>query len=599
MEWVYQVQFIAAVPMPEALADGLGTTINGMCASPERYPAQVVAEAHTQGKRVLFSVPLIALTPQVYEQDEHRHLIEEACRDIEGNPSLVPWYYWEKKPVYSMCIYSEPFRDYLLDRCRDGINRGMDVVNLDEINTSVGLMNRKPGGSGFCHRCLARFRRHLATEAGDHDGDLVRASDEFLRKRLADDESLFLRYRRFHELEAFRVILDVIQELRFYARPRNPEFAISANVAYLGNLVKENGDLWGPMWGEYLDFVLMENIYQPDRRKPHLLLPRGKFTAWYRLGSAFTSRAPAWICPSIQVPRQLAGQKRTQYYLLMFLEAYANGGRWGYYWWPGVDVETRMKATVPERLKDYIHFITRYRDFYEGVSTQNRLAILYLDGGMLKRPDAHFKYVALAQALAEAGYQYDVIYAGDGVYASDDLDVERLKRYKALLVPESNHLTEIQAEKLAGVLAGDACQLIFFTKDQPDPRLAQAMAIDERLLFRFWMEYREEDRENIAASVSRYVSERILTSDPLVNGIRYVKDGKLIIHLINYNYDAGQDQVIPVENLSVQIPWEGSKDPDLRWLSLDGEQNIPCRVESGKAVWMIPKLDMYGMAILQ
>ena len=27
----------------------------------------------------------------------------------------------------------------------------------------------------------------------------------------------------------------------------------------------------------------------------------------------------------------------------MFLEAYANGGRWGYYWWPGVDPETRRR----------------------------------------------------------------------------------------------------------------------------------------------------------------------------------------------------------------------------------------------------------------
>jgi hypothetical protein len=32
-------------------------------------------------------------------------------------------------------------------------------VNLDEIMTGIGLMNRKPGGSGFCARCLARFRR--------------------------------------------------------------------------------------------------------------------------------------------------------------------------------------------------------------------------------------------------------------------------------------------------------------------------------------------------------------------------------------------------------------------------------------------------------
>ena len=41
----------------------------------------------------------------------------------------------------------------------------------------------------------------------------------------------------------------------------------------------------------------------------------------------------------------------------MFLEAYANGGRWGYYWWPGVDDETRRAATAPDALKDRIRFI--------------------------------------------------------------------------------------------------------------------------------------------------------------------------------------------------------------------------------------------------
>ncbi len=88
MEWIHHIQFISAVPMPEELAESYGTTINGMWASPEMRSKQMVEDAHRKGKRVLFSVPLIALTPQVYEREEHRHLVGEACRDIEGNPSL-------------------------------------------------------------------------------------------------------------------------------------------------------------------------------------------------------------------------------------------------------------------------------------------------------------------------------------------------------------------------------------------------------------------------------------------------------------------------------------------------------------------------------
>ncbi|HXL16510.1 MAG TPA: hypothetical protein VN961_03205, partial [Streptosporangiaceae bacterium] len=124
MPWFQQVQFISAVPMSQQAAADLGTTVNGMWASPEGRSAEAVAMLHSAGQRVLFSVPMIALTPGVYHGDAGRHLLDEVCRDIDGNQALVSWYYWEPEPVYSTCIYSPVFRRYLLDRCQDGIDRG-------------------------------------------------------------------------------------------------------------------------------------------------------------------------------------------------------------------------------------------------------------------------------------------------------------------------------------------------------------------------------------------------------------------------------------------------------------------------------------------
>src|SRR2546427_12679326 len=121
MEWYRQVQFIAAVPMPQDIADAYGTTVNGMWADPELCSAKDIAHARARGGRVLFSVPLIALTPKVYETEEHQFLLEEVCRDINGTRAQVPWYYWEDKPVYSVCINSPAFRRDLLDRCREGM----------------------------------------------------------------------------------------------------------------------------------------------------------------------------------------------------------------------------------------------------------------------------------------------------------------------------------------------------------------------------------------------------------------------------------------------------------------------------------------------
>ncbi|HEU4356804.1 MAG TPA: hypothetical protein VFT27_14540 [Actinomycetota bacterium] len=587
MEWYRQIQFVSAVPMPPEMADEFGTTVNGMWASPEFGSREEVTDLHEHGRRVLFSVPLIALVPRVYEEPGFEYLLDETCRDLAGRPSECGWYYWERKPVYAACIYSDAFRGYLLERCKLGVDQGMDVVNLDEIMTSVGLMTREARGTGFCSRCLGRFRSHLR-ETGD---ELADADDDVLLDRLWKDDDVLARYRAFHEREAFRVMTAFIADLRAHADATNPGFAISANVAYLGNFVERFGTLWGCLWGPHLAFILMENDYRLTHDEPHLILPRGKFTPWYRLGSAFTG-APNWICPSINVPRQLADEDRQRYYELMFVEAYANGGRWGYYWWPGVDPGTRRRATAPDVLKDHIRFIDANRDLYEQAETANDIAIVYLDGPIMRRPPLHMKYVALAQALAESGYQFDVVFVGDGEFNPDTLEPAALQRYRAVLVPEAQDLgagptAALEAYTHAG---GD---LVVFSESPIDAGRRE----DGEMLLDFWRGYGDEDRERIAATVKAFHGSRIETSDPTVNAIRYAWGDKLVVHLLDYGYDPETDTIRPATDVRVSVPWSGGE-ANARLLSLEGEADVPSRVEGDRLVIDVPKVDPYAVLVL-
>jgi hypothetical protein len=591
MEWYRHLQFISAVPMPPEWAEEFGTTVNGMWGAPENHTAEDVREAHRRGRRVLFSVPMVALAPAVWGDPRTAFLLEEVCQDIGGRPSECGWYYWERRPVYAACIYSEQFRRYLFERCRRGVDLGMDAVNLDEIMTSVGLMSRDPRGTGFCARCLARFRAHRGAV-----GDEVLAStdDEALRDRLWRDEDLYEDYRRFHEREAFSVVIAFIAELRAHAGSINPSFAISANVAYLGSFVAAFGRLWGCLWGPRLDFVLMENDYRIAHDQPHLILPRGRFAPWYRLGSAFDG-APTWICPSINVPRQLAGENRQRYYELMFLEAYANGGRWGYYWWPGVDPETRRRATAPDALKDHIRFIDAHRELFEHAIPMNDLAIVYLDGPILRRPPAHVKYLALAQALAELGYQFDVVFVGDGEFNPDDLDPATLQRYRAVLLPEARGLGAAPTAALE-TYARSGGELIVFSESPIDADLGRYE--DERMLLDFWQKYRQTDRNRIAATVARFEASRIETSDPAVAAVRYAVDGSLVIHLLDYAYDPGTDTVRPARDVRVSIPWTG-RSPVCTLSSLHGDVRIEARSEPGRVVVSVPTVDPYAILIVR
>ena len=609
MRWYRQVQFVAAVPMAQSAATELGVTVNGMWADQETFSDEVVAAAHARGQRIMFSVPLIALTPNVYQGRDTRHLLGEVCRDIEGNLAQVPWYYWESEPVYSACIYSPVFRRYILGRCLAGIDRLMDAVNLDEINTSAGLMSQKIGASGFCAYCLERFRTHLAQPAESAaaevapDAIIANLDDIALRGRLNGDEALYARYRRFHELEAFRVVVGLIADLRGYAASRNPEFAITANVAYLGNDARTRGALWGPMWGEHIDFVMLENVYRPEDGGQHLLLPRGKFTAWYRLGSGFGGHAPAWICPSIMVPRQLAGQARTGYYELMFLEAYANGGRWGFNWWPGVDDQARYAATVPGRLGEYIGFISQNKEYYQGAESANDLAIVYLDGCIGSSPGGHEKYLALSQVLAEAGYQYDVIYVGDSRFGGRPLSPDRLARYRALLIPEAAGLDSHDAETLGGYVANGGGEVVIYTGNpatheaSAGPRLGRREAEDP--LLGFWAGYGDDDRRRVLATVATLERSRVHSSDPQVNVISSAVGKKLILHLLNYHYDERADHVASVGDLRVRVPWPSGSEAVCTLLRPGREEPVDCSAENGDLVVRIPELDVYGLLIVR
>src|SRR5262245_39603851 len=123
MKWYRQVQFVSSVGLPPEEVEAFGTPVNGMWADPEGHSADDVTAAHERDRRVLFSVPMIALTPHVYEATPA--LVEEVCSDIDGKPSECDWYYWESKPVFAACIYSQAFRDYLMERCRLGVDREM------------------------------------------------------------------------------------------------------------------------------------------------------------------------------------------------------------------------------------------------------------------------------------------------------------------------------------------------------------------------------------------------------------------------------------------------------------------------------------------
>jgi hypothetical protein len=373
-------------------------------------------------------------------------------------------------------------------------------------------------------------------------------------------------------------------------------------VAGLGSGTR-GSKLWGAQWGQLVDFVLAEEYYMVrprgfEGRSDHKLLPRGKFLASYRLASSFRSHAPAWLTPQIFIPDQLRGTRTLNYYVLMFLESYANNGRFGFYWWPGVGKDTRRAATAPEEIKDYIRFISTNRQYYEGCATANQLLVIYANSAALANPEGHYKYLALAQALAEAGYQYDVSFSGDDDFTPSQLDPALLDKYRAVLVAEAAGLTSDQREALSAYAKRGGTVIVYSSHQLGSE--AGVTTLDDDRLMEFWREYRDDLRAAVVAPLEEFEGARVRTSDPLVNVVRYRKGEEYICHVLNYDYQEADDTVAAKHNVEIDLPWtEASRPTSVRWLSLQEEESLDCRVNGGRLSLTVPKLDPYGLAVIR
>jgi hypothetical protein len=357
-------------------------------------------------------------------------------------------------------------------------------------------------------------------------------------------------------------------------------------------MIESHGRLWGALWGPHLEFLLMENDYRIDRGDPHLLLPRGKFGPWYALGGAFRN-TPTWICPSINVPDQLSGEDHRRYYEWMFLEAYAHGGRWGYYWWPGVDEETRRQATAPDAIKDRIRFIDRHRELYEPDPSTNDLAVLYMDGPVLRDPKAHRKYVALAQAMGELGFQFDVIYGGDGTFNPDDLDPAVLSRYRAVLVPEARDIGPAPVATLEAYARGGG-ELVVFSESPLDPSAIRRE--DGEVLFDFYERYLDDDRARIGDLLAGYASSRIQTSDPAASVVRTAVGDRQVLHVLNDAYDPDTDTFTTRRDVRIRLP---RADGHATLVGPDGETPLASRTEDGTLEMELPELELYALIVVE
>src|SRR5262249_770208 len=183
------------------------------------------------------------------------------------------------------------------------------------------------------------------------------------------------------------------------------------------------------------------------------------------------------------------------------------------------------------------------------------------------------------------------------------LALPRLEGYRALLIPEAENIGKQEAEILTSYGRRFGRKAIVYSESPIDPGKAQRRS--GRVLFDFWNNYSDAGRQRKCAPLAPYRTARLQSSDPLVNVIRYVKGDEQVLHLLNYNYDATEDRVVPSRRLRIRVPWQPRSLPGdpgghvaCMLLSLAREERLECAYEGGETGLEIPHPDLHGPVVV-
>lgn len=309
--------------------------------------------------------------------------------------------------------------------------------------------------------------------------------------------------------------------------------------------------------------------------------PGERLTPMYKAALSRGKRFWSWNSPRFDI------DDRSTFDLarLFIAETYASGGIGAGVWQKSWSPE--QKDIFRESFAPYYLLPQAHPELFNGVKEASEVAVLYsLPTFKQTSGEARAAFRGACYLLSDAHFTFDVIFAGDGNWVADDLNLEDLSGYKAVLLPDARYLTDNQVQVLldyasaGGILIGTGQVGVYdengslaerpeweglFSGGVSDYGVGKVFSWTEDLGSSYYQYVCAADDEGKATileeflrRVSPWLSPEITTDlPPEINFFRYVdeEDGSHIYHLLNYSYDPSSGLVQPVSgNLSLPLP---------------------------------------------
>lgn len=530
-----------------------------------------------------------------FTMDEPEELAPAIMIDPFGNLTYSHIFGFSEEVQFLQYSVPHPlYQEHMTQHMKNLIDVGVDGYLIDELAYgSVDLPDFNP-------HTLEEFKRFLEAEFEPSDLqallDSVGVADlvsfdyaAVVREQLPADATalsiedwnanlpLFALFRRFLALQNLDAATALIENGRQYAaETKGKVIPFSSNV---NNLAAPDNFLIVPL----LDMIDLEFFYLDFG-----YFRNGRGIAPLKLTRYFDK--PAMLRTSISAHEDLVawGAAGTiDIYGTMIADAVSSGGEFHVDLGVGPmdgPIEQDINALAP-----YYRFRTDHPGLFDNLEPlESQIAVLHLWENVLTDPYWTRAYFGISSLLADSGVQFDAVfgakeYLSEGelpMYPAPDfpLDIELLRTYPVLVIPELNDLIETHASTLLDYIDGGGVVVAYAEDDigleiqrEADPSVVsflqllrsgaenaaggKVVRLDENLARNYNNDPDPTLRQewlNVIGNLGLNPEVRY-DAGPMLAAQVYAADNQLVVHFVNYNWDRQALSTAPLVNIGVEI----------------------------------------------
>lgn len=544
---------------------------------------------------------------------------------------------------YSLC--SEAWKDYVKSENRKAIDWGVDGLHFDGVQVPplrISKWNAHP--ASFDSVTMTYFNNYLRNKFSDIE--LLQKYNitnigEFNYKNWIISHGLentwnsepftglTAEFFTFMILATRDFFHDITEDARNYALNKYSKvLTISSNP----NFIAEGYSLVDDM-----DYFLSEHYpFQNDDPYAYTDIK----------GTKCIKDWPVFVIPE---PKENGLPQQTQNMMkLIMADIYASGGQivFGEKLSEGIVSNYGIHAIGVDFdvLAKYANFITTNSSLYENLKSISSVALLNSHSSRIARywtveGNSHIDYGSAFQGtgrlLANSNIQFDCIFAPDSRFTtSPSFTLSQLQKYKVVVLPHTFELSDQQAQILLDYMNGGGVIVAMGSigTNNPDGTLAnrpellslqQNEGVKTFGLGKFvynptslgeayiwdWGIPHSVVKQQFQSMILPYIKQEIKTY-PIsevyrpggATGFLYEdKVGNYILHLVNYDYNEYTDEIATKENFTLKILADTNKTWEAIYCSPDffGQKVLTTSKDSGYIKMTIPRLDAYGIVVLQ